>query len=202
MKELKKEEISWEKISLVKAGSEGLKWKYSHLVDINDGKRYLFNVNTSGDIIPNDDLIKEIHALKAIVSKVEEYDSVRELKSTAGFEPTKIQIQMIEAKAQESMKKIEVTGIELSEKKEGFGAIILYEKLDKNEETTSKKTAWICYEGKGDVAPEYYGIEDDLSDTVEAIKNEAYLYITFEKFADSDQMTINYAEVEDAETLD
>jgi len=197
-KELKKDEIAWQKFKLVENGGKGLDLKYSFLFD-EQGRKFVKVITSENDLPPHDDLIRLFKSLRPIVAKIENIDYARRLMSLPGFEPTKIQLELTEATVQESMQSIEVTGITLSERRKEDGVIISYNKNDVNDMTTGTSTTWISLES------EIYAIEEDLSDIIAEIKTEAYEYEFGSKYADFEQMTMqfdnNEEEHEEAEVV-
>lgn len=195
-KQLKKDEIAWQKFKLVENGGKGLDLKYSFLFE-EQGQMFVKLITCENQLPPHDDLIKLFKSLRPIVAKIENIDYARRLLNLPGFEPTKIQLELTEATVQESMQSIEVTGISLSERRKEDGVIISYNKNDVNDMVTGTSTAWISLEST------IYGIEEDLSDIIAEIKNEAYEYEFGSKYADFEQLTMqfNKEELEDAEMV-
>lgn len=195
MNEPLRKEVSWQEISLIEKGANGLHLKYNWIVEIQ-GKGFMRKLGSDFDLQPHDDLVNLMKSLRPIVAKVESYDYARKLLSLEGFEATEIQQQSIEASVQQEVGKIDVTGIKFSTKKKDEGVIINYDFTDENEQTTKRHTSWI------NLGPIIYGIEEDLKEIVDKLKIEAFRYEYEDKYADFEQMSIEYPEETEEEEND
>jgi hypothetical protein len=185
MKQAKKNEIEWQKIKLIAGGAHGLEIKYSYVLSIKN-KGFSRTVNNNFDLQPHDDLIRLFKELRAMVAKIEHYDYARALLELNGYEPTQQQIVMTEQKVQQVISTIEITGVNISKKKNVRGVIITYKKSDENENVTGHATNWIPINSEEFI----YSEQDDIKDVVEAIEGEAYEYEFNDKYADFEQLTI------------
>jgi RAB protein geranylgeranyltransferase component A len=188
--ELKKDQVNWLKMKLLNGGENGMEIHYSYLMTIK-GRGFIKNPKITCDVIPHDDFIRLFKQLKPIVAKIENIDYVRKLSTIPGFDTTENQQRIIESMAQQSMESIKVTGISISERRKSEGIIISYLKYDINENVTGTSTTWINLEGNE------YGIEEDLMDIVEDMKNESYSYEFEEKYADFEQLSMEFEDVEE-----
>jgi hypothetical protein len=190
----KKTETEILKVKLISGGAKGLFLHYAYKFSYQGGT-WCRNRKQESDISPHDDLIRLINSLKVIVAKVECFDYAREVIGLSGFEPTDTQIKLTEGVVQTKIESIEVTGISISEKKDGKHVVITYKKSDKMDCETGHATNPINY-----TAMEIkYGIEDDLKAIVDNIVDEAYMYEFEGKYADKEQLTFDYEEVEELE---
>jgi hypothetical protein len=193
MKKVNKNEVAWQQIKLINGGAKGLQLKFSYLENYK-GHAIMNSISSKKDVPPTEPFRGQIHSLRPTVAKVMSIDYARELLHESGFEPTDMQQQFIEAAVQKAMRTIEVTGISLSERKQGKGAIISYLKTDEQGQTTGHSTPWICYTGEF-----VYGIEDDLEESVEQIVSDAYDYQFDDIYLDFEQLAISYPDEEISE---
>lgn len=191
---IKQDQISWRKIKLISSGANGIELNYCYIKEIQ-GRGFLIGNNFQYDIPPHDDLVKLFKQLRPIVAKIENIDYARKLPHIPGFNPTDIQLRLMEGLTQNTLEDLEVTGISISERKKSEGVIISYKKYDIKEQSTGHSTAWINMSGTE------YGIEEDLIDIIIDIKSESFMYEFEDKYADFEQMSIDF-DNEDEDEID
>lgn len=189
---VKQKEIEWRQIKLVKGGAEGLDLKYGYLFSFK-GHNICKNRGSKTDVPPHDCLIDLVKGLRPVVAKVMGIDYARTLLNMPEFEPNDMQQKLTEGIVQQAMKTIDVTGVAISTRKKDVGIIISYDKTDEDEQVTGHATSWINLEGS------VYEIEEDLSDTIDELKKEAYRYEFEDVYVDFEQMAIDYPQDDDIE---
>lgn len=190
--QLKQDQINWKKIKLVGDGSEGLELSYAYIKEIK-GRGFIKSHTLMSDIPPHDDLLNLFKELRPIVATIESVDYARKLPALPGFDATDNQLILIENLTQNIMKSIEVTGIHLSERRKDKGLIISYKKYDIQEQSTGHTTTWIGLSGNE------YAIEEDLQEILNEIISESFKYEFEEKYADFEQLAIDYDVAEEVE---